>query len=87
MVVIVDERPIIANVELRRPEGVRQGHAAQGRCSDVGIGEGLPFDRALVDRAEQEIKRQYLGAQPVRRRGRRPRSRRSSATASTSRSR
>jgi outer membrane protein insertion porin family len=27
---------------------------------DAGIGEGLPFDRALVDRAEQEIKRQYL---------------------------
>ena len=27
---------------------------------DSGIGEGLPFDKALVDRAEQEIKRQYL---------------------------
>ena len=27
---------------------------------DAGIGEGLPFDRALIDRAEQEIKRQYL---------------------------
>ena len=27
---------------------------------DVGIGEGLPFDRAQADRAEQELKRQYL---------------------------
>jgi outer membrane protein insertion porin family len=27
---------------------------------ESGIGEGLPFDKALVDRAEQEIKRQYL---------------------------
>ena len=27
---------------------------------DSGIGVGLPFDRALIDRAEQEIKRQYL---------------------------
>jgi outer membrane protein insertion porin family len=27
---------------------------------DFGIGEGLPFDRALADRAEQELKRQYL---------------------------
>ena len=27
---------------------------------DAGIGEGLPFDRAVIDRAEQEIKRQYL---------------------------
>ena len=28
--------------------------------SDFGIGEGLPFDKALADRAEQELKRQYL---------------------------
>jgi outer membrane protein insertion porin family len=27
---------------------------------DIGIGEGQPFDRALADRAEQELKRQYL---------------------------
>ena len=27
---------------------------------DFGIGEGLPFDKALADRAEQELKRQYL---------------------------
>ena len=27
---------------------------------EAGIGEGLPFDKALIDRAEQEIKRQYL---------------------------
>jgi outer membrane protein insertion porin family len=26
----------------------------------VGVGEGQPFDRALADRAEQELKRQYL---------------------------
>jgi outer membrane protein insertion porin family len=27
---------------------------------DVGVGDGQPFDRALADRAEQELKRQYL---------------------------
>jgi outer membrane protein assembly factor BamA len=27
---------------------------------DIGVGEGQPFDRALADRAEQELKRQYL---------------------------
>ena len=54
---------------------------------DVGIGEGLPFDKALVDRAEQELKRQYLSAQPLRAPRSSPRSRRWSATASTSPSR
>ena len=27
---------------------------------EFGIGEGRPFDKALADRAEQELKRQYL---------------------------
>ena len=27
---------------------------------DVGLAEGRPFDKALVDRAEQELKRQYI---------------------------
>jgi outer membrane protein assembly factor BamA len=58
-VVIVDERARHRQRQLRRPEGVRQGPADQV-AADAGIGEGLPFDRALIDRAEQEIKRQYL---------------------------
>jgi hypothetical protein len=29
-------------------------------AADFGIGEGLPFDKARADRAEQEPKRQYL---------------------------
>jgi outer membrane protein insertion porin family len=45
--------------QLRRPEGIRQGPLIKS-LKDSGIGEGLPFDRALIDRAEQEIKRQYL---------------------------
>src|SRR5690606_2835674 len=27
---------------------------------DIGLGEGRIFDRAMVERAEQELKRQYL---------------------------
>ena len=58
-VIIVDERPVVAGVtfvglkEFDREVLIRS-------LRDAGIGEGLPFDRALVDRAEQEIKRQYL---------------------------
>lgn len=59
VVVIVDERSVIANVNF---VGLKEFDKDQivKSLKDAGIGEGLPFDRALVDRAEQEIKRQYL---------------------------
>ena len=58
-VVVVDERPVIANVTF---VGLKEFDKDQlvKSLKDAGIGEGLPFDRAIVDRAEQEIKRQYL---------------------------
>lgn len=59
VVVIVDERSIIANVDF---VGAREfdKDALIKSLKDVGIGEGQPFDKALADRAEQELKRQYL---------------------------
>lgn len=59
VVVVIEERPIIASIsfvglkEFDKDELLKSLRAA-------GIGEGLPYDRALTDRAEQEIKRQYL---------------------------
>lgn len=60
VVVIVDERSIIATVSF---VGLKEfdKEPLTKSLRDAGIGEGLPFDRALIDRAEQEIKRQYLG--------------------------
>lgn len=59
-VVIVDERSIIAAVSF---VGLKEfdKEPLTKSLRDAGIGDGLPFDRALIDRAEQEIKRQYLG--------------------------
>ena len=59
VVVIVEERPVVQTVSF---VGLAEFDKDQLSKSlrDAGIGEGLPFDRALVDRAEQEIKRQYL---------------------------
>jgi len=59
VVVIVDERSIIATVTFVGLKEFDTDTLAKA-LKDSGIGEGLPFDRALVDRAEQEIKRQYL---------------------------
>ncbi|MEK8085060.1 outer membrane protein assembly factor BamA [Aquabacterium sp. A3] len=59
VVVVVEERPVISNVDF---VGTREfdKDALVKALKDVGIGEGQPFDRALADRAEQELKRQYL---------------------------
>ena len=58
-VIIVDERSIIGAVTF---VGLKEfdKEPLTKSLRDAGIGEGLPFDRALIDRAEQEIKRQYL---------------------------
>ncbi len=59
VVVVIEERPIIANVGF---VGLKEfdTDALTKSLKDVGIGEGKPFDKALADRAEQELKRQYL---------------------------
>lgn len=59
VVVTIAERPIISNVSF---VGLKEfdTDALTKSLKEVGIGEGLPFDKALADRAEQELKRQYL---------------------------
>jgi outer membrane protein insertion porin family len=58
-VVIVDERAVIASVDFAGLKEFDKDTLTKS-LKDSGIGEGLPFDKALVDKAEQEIKRQYL---------------------------
>ena len=58
-VVIVDERPVIANIDFVGMKEFEKDALVKS-LKDFGIGEGLPFDKALADRAEQELKRQYL---------------------------
>ncbi|MBU6437503.1 MAG: outer membrane protein assembly factor BamA, partial [Betaproteobacteria bacterium] len=59
VVVVVEERPIIAAVDF---SGIKEfdKDALKKSLKDVGLGEGRPFDKSLADRAEQELKRQYL---------------------------
>ncbi len=58
-VVVIDERSVIAKVDFSGLKEFEKDVLLKS-LKDAGIGIGLPFDRALVDRAEQEIKRQYL---------------------------
>jgi len=58
-VIIVDERAVIASVNFVGLKEFDKDTLTKS-LKDAGIGEGLPFDKAVIDRAEQEIKRQYL---------------------------
>ena len=59
VIVVVSERPIVADINFT---GIKEFDAEVLRKAlrDVGLTEGRPFDKALADRAEQELKRQYL---------------------------
>ncbi|MFZ5528217.1 MAG: outer membrane protein assembly factor BamA [Pseudomonadota bacterium] len=59
VVVVVEERPVISRVEFTGTKEFDKDVLVKA-LRDIGIGEGQPFDRALADRAEQELKRQYL---------------------------
>lgn len=59
LVVLVEERPAIAAVEFT---GIKEFDKDQlnKALKDIGLGESRTYDKSLVDRAEQELKRQYL---------------------------
>lgn len=60
LIVIVEERPTISRIEFTGmkefdPENVRKS------LKTVGVAEARFYDKALIDKAEQELKRQYVG--------------------------
>ncbi len=59
LVVVVEERPSVANVEF---VGIKEfdKDVLLKSLRDVGLADGRPFDKAQLDRAEQELKRQYI---------------------------
>ncbi len=59
LVVLVEERPAIAGVEFSGTKEFDKEQLTKA-LKDIGLGESRIFDKALVDRAEQELKRQYL---------------------------
>jgi outer membrane protein insertion porin family len=59
LVVLVQERPSVAQIEFT---GLREfdKDTVLKAMSQIGLAEGRIFDKGLLDRAEQELKRQYL---------------------------
>lgn len=59
LIIIVEERPTLAELEFSGTKEFDKD-ALKRALRDVGLSDGRPFDLALVDRAEQELKRQYI---------------------------
>jgi outer membrane protein insertion porin family len=59
LVVIVEERPTVADVSFSGNKEFDKD-LLRNALRDAGLSDGRPFDRALLDRSEQEIKRQYI---------------------------
>ncbi|MBI3903440.1 MAG: outer membrane protein assembly factor BamA [Nitrosomonadales bacterium] len=59
LVVLVHERPSIASIEI---DGVKEFPKDQlnENLKAVGLAEGRIFDHSILDKAEQELKRQYV---------------------------
>ncbi len=59
LVVLVQERSAIASISFEGNKSFPSDKMLEG-LKQIGLSEGLIFDRSMLDRAEQEIKRQYL---------------------------
>src|SRR5687768_5041406 len=59
LIVVVEERPTVADVDF---VGTREFEkdTLKKALREIGLTEGRPYDQALADRAEQELKRQYI---------------------------
>lgn len=59
MVVVLEERPAISQIDFVGLKEFDKDQLKKG-LKDVGLAESRIFDRALLEKAEQELKRQYL---------------------------
>ena len=60
LIVIVEERPTISRIEFT---GMKEfdNEIVRKSLKTVGVAEARFYDKALIDKAEQELKRQYVG--------------------------
>lgn len=59
LVVVVQERPTVADIDFVGTKEFDQ-KVLRAALREAGVVDGQPFDKALADKAEQELKRQYI---------------------------
>ncbi len=60
LVIVIQERPSIAQIDFTGINEFNKEQLTSG-TTQIGLAEGRIFDRGMLERAEQELKRQYLG--------------------------
>jgi len=60
LIVIVEERPTISRIEFTGMKEFDQ-EIVRKSLKAVGVAEARFYDKAIIDKAEQELKRQYVG--------------------------
>jgi outer membrane protein insertion porin family len=63
LIVVVEERPTIQDVIFVGTREFDKDNLGKA-LRDVGLATGRAYDKALADRAEQELKRQYVSRSP-----------------------
>ncbi len=58
MVVFVQERPAIAEIDIDGNKSIETDALLQG-LKDIGLAEGRTFNRSVLDKIEQELRRQF----------------------------
>jgi len=58
LIVIVEERPSIASVKIEGNKDLSSDELMKG-LKNIGLAEGRVFDRQVLDKVEQELRRQY----------------------------
>lgn len=59
LIVFVEERPAIASIKIEGNEDIPSEQLTDS-LKTIGFAEGRVFDRSMLDKVEQELKRQYL---------------------------
>jgi outer membrane protein insertion porin family len=59
LIVVVKERPSIANIEFKGNKALDKDTLAEG-MKQIGFVEGRVFDQSILDRVVQELKNQYF---------------------------
>jgi outer membrane protein insertion porin family len=59
LIVLVEERPAVAEVAINGARDINKDDL-KAALKQIGLAEGRIFDRSLLDKAEQELKRQYI---------------------------
>ena len=59
LIIIVEERPAIASIDISGNKSIKEEDLKKG-LADIGLAEGRTFNRSVLDKIEQELRRQFF---------------------------